>query len=91
MQLCDLPIENMLLQCSTLKRASRSLAKTGFVGRVPVQARALFSGNKDSRVWVRIWGALGGALRCAFGDLWTSSGPLWGSLGAHVGILLLVF
>ena len=37
-----------------------------FLGRVPVQARALFSGNKVPRVWDRIWGALGGALRGAF-------------------------
>ena len=29
LHLHDLPIENMLLQSSTLKRASRSLAKTG--------------------------------------------------------------
>jgi len=71
----------VLRKLTSLKRASRSLAKTGFLGRVPVQARALFSGNKVPRFWVHIWGSLWGALGEAFGLLWAPFGSPWGTFG----------
>ena len=64
--------ETFFLQCSSLERASRSLAKTGlFFSLSEVFFSRLFS--------VRFFGGLGGAS----GSPWVDFGGIWGAFGGH--------
>ena len=68
--------ETFFLQCSSLERASRSLAKTGFfLGLLGVFFLGVFS--------VRFLGVPEGP----FG----AHGALWGSFGGRLGVILVTF
>ena len=65
-------VKQLFLQCSSLERASRSLAKTGlFFGLSEVFFSRLFS--------VRLFGGLGGA----FGGSGVDLGAIWRAFGGH--------
>ena len=66
--------ETFFLQCSSLERASRSLAKTGFFfGLFRVFVSRSCSG--------RVWGGLGGP----FGAIGVDLGAIWGAFWGHFG------
>ena len=67
-------MKHLFLQCSTLERASRSLAKTGsFFVFLGVFVSCSCSG--------RVWGGPGGP----FGAIGVDLGAIWGAFWGHFG------